>query len=74
MSDTDHASDLLNELGQTVRERRRRKGYSQEGVAATAGVSMRAVQRIEHGKNTTFTTLLSVCQALDCQLLIMLKE
>lgn len=73
-TDTDHASDLLAALGQSVKRFRRKSGLSQECAGDLAGLTEETVARIERGENTTLRTLLSVCQAIDCELQITIKR
>ncbi len=40
------------EFGAAVRDRRRARGLSQESVALSAGVGLRFVHDLEHGKET----------------------
>ncbi len=40
------------EFGAAIREQRRARGLSQESVALSAGVGLRFVHDLEHGKET----------------------
>lgn len=46
--------DVTNstEFGQAIRERRRQLGFSQDALAAAAGVNQRYVSELERGKPT----------------------
>jgi len=41
----------MNEIGQKIREVRKRKGLSQEELAESAKVNLRTIQRIENNEN-----------------------
>lgn len=56
-------------LGQAIRARRKKRGYSQEGFAANCEVDRAYMGRIERGDtNPTFMLLLRVAKELDCTL------
>lgn len=58
------ASSALG-LGQSIRERRRALGVSQEQLSELAGVSLRFLGSLERGKPTVrLSALLAVCAAL----------
>jgi transcriptional regulator with XRE-family HTH domain len=54
----------FRELGKRVKERRRKRGYSQEDMISF-GFSARHWQQIESGRPITMTTLLRICEVLD---------
>lgn len=56
----------LLKLGVHIKQLRLEKKMSQERLAFTSNVSLSQISRIELGKhNTTFSTLLSICSALN---------
>jgi transcriptional regulator with XRE-family HTH domain len=57
-------------LGAVVREERKRRGWSQEGLAERAGIGQNDVSRVETGKskNPQEPTLLAIAQALETPL------
>ncbi|MEP1488579.1 MAG: helix-turn-helix domain-containing protein [Algibacter sp.] len=56
----------MNELGNKIKEARKRKGYSQEELAELAKINMRTIQRIENNENEPRgKTLNLICDALD---------
>jgi y4mF family transcriptional regulator len=56
----------MADLGTTVRDRRRRLGYSQEELARRAGVSRKWISDVERGKSTVqMQPVLDVLEALD---------
>lgn len=50
--------------GALVREMRERKGWSQEQLAAVAGVSARTIQRVEQLGSASLETRMAVASAL----------
>ena len=58
--------ELLEKFGEKVREERLKKGLSQEGLAAKAGVHRTYIGMIERGeKNITLINIKKVAKALD---------
>jgi HTH-type transcriptional regulator/antitoxin HipB len=49
MNPTEHS---LQQIGQRVREERRRQGIDQRTLAMVANVAVRSVHRVEHGEPT----------------------
>lgn len=63
------ASKFLSALGGRVREIRKRRGHSQEALAASLGFDRAVLGRIERGaKNITVTTAARIANALDSSL------
>lgn len=58
------------QLGNSIRERRRRLGLSQEQLAARAGVRQKTVSDIEIAGAGRIDTLLRALGALDLELVI----
>lgn len=57
----------LDILGQRIRERRKKLGMSQEGLAHEAGLDRSYVGRVERGEhNLTFVALVKLCRAMKC--------
>lgn len=57
----------LQILGQRLRERRKSLGWSQEELAAQAGIDRSYVGGVERGdRNLTFTVLCRLCVPLRC--------
>ena len=54
---------FFKDLGQRVRELRRKRGYSQEDMISY-GFSARHWQQIEAGRPITMTTLLRICSVM----------
>jgi len=51
-----------------VRELRRRKGLTQEGLGVLARIDAKHVQTLEYGRtNPTLATLISIAEALDVE-------
>lgn len=56
----------MNSIGKKIREVRKRKGLSQEQLAATASVNLRTIQRIENDESEPRgKTLNLICEVLD---------
>ena len=54
-------------LGENIRRERRKKGYTQEGLAEIVDLHPRVIQKIEGGQtNILFTTALRIQAALEC--------
>ena len=58
-------TELAAELGTRVRDLRVRHRFSQDELAAQAGLGVRAVRDLERGKGSTVESLLKVLKALD---------
>ncbi len=59
------------QIGQLVRNVRRGQGLRQDQLAAAAGVGVRFLVEVEHGKPTAqLGKVLAVLEALGCTLLI----
>ena len=52
-------------LGENLQKLRLSRNIDQKTLAAQAGISARALQKLEAGAGTNLTTLLSVVRALD---------
>lgn len=60
-------SKHLIELGNQIREARKKKGLSQEQLAFDADVDRSYVGGIERGeRNVSFLTLIKLAECLDC--------
>jgi len=60
-----------NQIGQLVRRVRRSQGLRQDQLAAAAGVGVRFLVEVEHGKPTAqIGKVLAVLHALGCRPLI----
>jgi len=58
------------QLGNSMRERRRKLGLTQEQLAAKAGVRQRTVSDVENAGNARLDTVLRILAALDLELLL----
>jgi ribosome-binding protein aMBF1 (putative translation factor) len=58
-------AELAAELGTRVRDLRVRHRFSQDELAAQAGLGVRAIRDLERGKGSTVESLLKVLKALD---------
>jgi transcriptional regulator with XRE-family HTH domain len=63
MSDT--ILDLKTDLGHRVRQLRLWRNLDQRTVADKAGISLRALSKLENGQGSTLETLLRTLRALD---------
>jgi transcriptional regulator with XRE-family HTH domain len=62
-------SKNLIELGNQIREIRKKKGLSQEQLAFDAGVDRSYIGGIERGeRNVSFLTLIKIAECLDCDI------
>lgn len=60
-------SDLLKELGENVRTRRLKAGYSQEEFSNKAGLHRTYISQLEQGlRNPTYVTIEKIAEALKC--------
>lgn len=66
MKFTENASDraTLEELGDRLSRYRLNRNQTQEALAGEAGVSLRTIIRIEHGKSVQLTSLIRVLRAM----------
>ena len=63
------------QIGETVRERRKKLGINQQTLADLAGVAVNTVVAIERGEgNPQLTTLLTILDTLGLQADINLKQ
>jgi len=68
------AAALLQKLGARIREKRKALGFTQETLAATAGVDRSYIGGVERGeRNVTFTMLCQICSALECDIAALAK-
>jgi HTH-type transcriptional regulator/antitoxin HipB len=58
------------QLGNSIRERRRELGLTQEQLAAKAGVRQRTISDIERSAAARFDTVLRALAALDLELVV----
>lgn len=59
----------MTDIGSKLKTFRRSKGFSQEGLAAASGISIRTIQRIEKGLSVgNGFTLNALAQALDIEI------
>ena len=57
----------LEALGNRIREKRKARGWTQEELAAKAGIDRSYIGGVERGeRNLTFTVLCEICLALEC--------
>ena len=57
--------DLADEIGSRLAKIRLSRNIKQDTLAASAGVSVRTLRRIEAGRPTTFDNFLRVARALE---------
>lgn len=58
------------QLGNSIRERRRKLGLSQEQLAAKIGLRQRTISDVENAGTARLDTLLRVLAALDLEIVI----
>jgi len=62
---SDSISNIQEDLGHRMRQLRLSRNLDQRTVAEKAGVSLRALSKLENGHGSTLETLLRVLRALD---------
>lgn len=66
---------LINELGNTIKERRKTLGITQAHLAELAGVNTNTIIRIEKGKiNPTLEVVNSIVDVLGMELMLSVKK
>jgi transcriptional regulator with XRE-family HTH domain len=56
----------MNEIGEKIKELRKKKGLSQEELADSAGINLRTIQRIENNESEPRgNTMNLICKVLD---------
>ena len=60
-------SELLRDLGESIRARRIGQGWSQSEAAARAGIGTRTWRRLETDGQATIETLVNAAIALRCE-------
>ena len=65
MKNSHTLAELEALLGENLQKLRLSRNIDQKTLAARAGISARALQKLEAGSGTNLTTLLSVVRALD---------
>ena len=60
-----NVSDLQGDLGHRIRKLRLAKNLDQRTTAQRAGISLRALGKLENGRGSTLETLLRTLRALD---------
>ena len=61
----DNLSNLQHDLGHRLRQLRLARNLDQRTVADKAGISLRALSKLENGKGSTLETFLRTLRALD---------
>lgn len=61
----DSIIQLQNDLGHRVRQLRLSRNLDQRTVAGKAGISLRALSKLENGQGSTLETFLRTLRALD---------
>jgi transcriptional regulator with XRE-family HTH domain len=56
---------ILAEIGERLRSQRLGRSWTQQELAARAGIALSAVKKLESGSNATLRTLIKVAQALS---------
>jgi transcriptional regulator with XRE-family HTH domain len=66
----------MQQLGQRVRERRKALRLTQEATARRAGVTLSAVQKLEHGvvQDPRISTIEAIAGALDLELVDLVRD
>jgi transcriptional regulator with XRE-family HTH domain len=65
----------LKELGELIRERRLKLGFSQEELAFRCGFDRTYISLLERGlRNISFTNLLTLSKGLDTTISLLLKD
>ena len=70
MANVDKIARTPLQIGNSIRERRRELGLSQESLAAKIGVRQRTVSDIENSAAARLDTVLRALAALDLELVI----
>jgi len=66
---------LIEELGNTLKERRKTLGITQAHLAELAGVNMNTIIRIENGKiNPTIKVVNSIADVMGMELTLSVKK
>jgi transcriptional regulator with XRE-family HTH domain len=60
--------DPLDSLGESVRDLRVLRGWTQQQLAAHAGVSQPAVSRVENGQPANTTTVAAIAHAFGVEI------
>jgi transcriptional regulator with XRE-family HTH domain len=67
-------TNVIEELGSRIRERRKTHGWTQEELAAKADIDRSYIGGVERGeRNLTFTVLCQICSALGCDVSALTK-
>lgn len=61
----DISKDFLCQLGENIKKKRKKKGYTLEQLGLEIGLTRMQVNRIEKGYNITMITLLKITIALN---------
>lgn len=66
--------NVLEELGNRIREKRKALGWTQEELADKADIDRSYIGGVERGeRNLTFTVLCEICSALRCDVAALTK-
>ena len=57
-------TEVLKEIGESLRERRLRLNLSQAMAAERSGISLKAIRNLEAGRNASTLSLLCYCRTL----------
>lgn len=67
-------TNVLEEIGKRIREKRKARGWTQEELAAKADIDRSYIGGVERGeRNLTFTVLCEICSALGCDIAALTK-
>lgn len=67
--------NVLEELGNRIREKRKARGWTQEELAAKADIDRSYIGGVERGeRNLTFTMLCEICSALGHDVAALTKD
>ena len=68
-------ADVLKELGERIREKRKALEWTQEELAAKADIDRSYIGGVERGeRNLTFTMLCQISKALGCHVSILTRS
>ena len=68
-------TQLLKELGNRIRKKRKERDWTQEDLADKANIDRSYIGGVERGeRNLTFTVLCGICSALGCDLAALTKN
>ena len=68
------SNDEIKNIGKAIRQRRETLGVTQEYLAEIAGVGLRTIRELEHGRGKSLLILAKVAEVLGLSVQLKIKQ